>query len=55
MNVPDTSILATEEIFGPVVIINTFVSDDEVLARANNTEYGLYSKYSHAYLRTSVP
>ncbi|KAJ5930383.1 hypothetical protein N7466_005876, partial [Penicillium verhagenii] len=42
-NVPDTSILATEEIFGPVVIVNTFQTDEEVLKRANDSEFGLYS------------
>jgi len=30
-----------EEIFGPVVIINTFNSETEILELANNTEYGL--------------
>lgn len=39
----DTSILATEEIFGPVILLNTFKTDEEVLGRANNSEYGLYS------------
>lgn len=34
----------TEEIFGPVVLVNTFKTDEEVLKRANSTEYGLYSK-----------
>ncbi|EGU87691.1 hypothetical protein FOXB_01787 [Fusarium oxysporum f. sp. conglutinans Fo5176] len=43
-DVPDNSILMTEEIFGPVVIVNTFDTDEEALFRANNTEYGLYSK-----------
>ncbi|KAF5243852.1 hypothetical protein FANTH_7981 [Fusarium anthophilum] len=42
-DVADESILMTEEIFGPVVIVNVFDTDDEVLFRANNTEYGLYS------------
>ncbi|KAK1764906.1 retinal dehydrogenase 2 [Phialemonium atrogriseum] len=42
-DVGDASILATEEIFGPVVILNTFKTDEEALERANNTEYGLYS------------
>jgi aldehyde dehydrogenase (NAD+) len=30
-----------EEIFGPVVAINTFENEEEVLQRANNTNYGL--------------
>ncbi|UPL02953.1 hypothetical protein LCI18_013887 [Fusarium solani-melongenae] len=41
--VSDTSILATEEIFGPILTLNTFKTEEEVLERANNTEYGLYS------------
>ncbi|RTE69660.1 hypothetical protein BHE90_015952 [Fusarium euwallaceae] len=30
-----------EEIFGPVVVIDTFETDQEVLAKANDTEFGL--------------
>ncbi len=37
---PDARLLA-EEIFGPVAPITTFSSDDEALALANGTEYGL--------------
>jgi succinate-semialdehyde dehydrogenase/glutarate-semialdehyde dehydrogenase len=33
--------MLTEEIFGPVAPISTFNSDDEALAMANDTEYGL--------------
>lgn len=43
--VPDHSILMKEELFGPVVLLNTFRTDEEALRRANNTEYGLYSEY----------
>ena len=32
-----------EEIFGPVAVIYTFSSEDEVLKEANNTPYGLAS------------
>jgi aldehyde dehydrogenase (NAD+) len=32
-----------EEVFGPVVNINIFSSEDEALAKANGTEYGLYA------------
>ena len=32
---------ATEEIFGPVVTLHTFSSDDEAIAMTNSTEYGL--------------
>jgi succinate-semialdehyde dehydrogenase/glutarate-semialdehyde dehydrogenase len=45
--VPDSATLLHEEIFGPVAAIQTFKSDDEVVRRANDTEYGLI-----AYLYT---
>ena len=32
-----------EEIFGPVAPVTTFSSDDEAVALANKTEYGLVS------------
>jgi len=40
---PEDSRVMKEEIFGPVVCINTFTDEDEVLKRANDTEYGLYA------------
>src|SRR6202166_5023066 len=46
-NVPDGASLLNEEIFGPVAAIQTFKSEDEAVARANDTEYGLV-----AYLYT---
>jgi succinate-semialdehyde dehydrogenase/glutarate-semialdehyde dehydrogenase len=39
--VPADARLLTEEIFGPVAPITTFSTDDEAIAAANNTEYGL--------------
>ncbi len=42
-NAPEESRVMKEEIFGPVVCINTFSDESEVLAKANDTEYGLYS------------
>ena len=33
--------MAHEEIFGPVAAITRFETEDEVIAKANNTEYGL--------------
>ena len=32
-----------DEIFGPVVVIKTFETEEEVLKMANDTEYGLMS------------
>jgi succinate-semialdehyde dehydrogenase / glutarate-semialdehyde dehydrogenase len=39
--VPDEARLLSEEIFGPVAPIATFTSDEQALAAANRTEYGL--------------
>jgi succinate-semialdehyde dehydrogenase/glutarate-semialdehyde dehydrogenase len=46
-NVPDSAEMLREEIFGPVAAIQSFKSEDEVIRRANDTEYGLV-----AYLYT---
>jgi succinate-semialdehyde dehydrogenase/glutarate-semialdehyde dehydrogenase len=46
-NVADDAKMLNEEIFGPVASIQTFKSEDEVIKRANDTEYGLV-----AYLYT---
>jgi succinate-semialdehyde dehydrogenase/glutarate-semialdehyde dehydrogenase len=46
-NVPDSAEMLRDEIFGPVASIQSFKSDDEVIKRANDTEYGLV-----AYLYT---
>ncbi|GGE13740.1 aldehyde dehydrogenase (NAD+) [Gemmobacter megaterium] len=39
--VEPASVLATEEIFGPVVTLSTFRTPDDAVALANNTRYGL--------------
>jgi succinate-semialdehyde dehydrogenase/glutarate-semialdehyde dehydrogenase len=46
-DVPDSAEMLRDEIFGPVASIQTFKSEDEVVKRANDTEYGLV-----AYLYT---
>jgi succinate-semialdehyde dehydrogenase/glutarate-semialdehyde dehydrogenase len=46
--VPKDARLLKEEIFGPVAPITTFSSDEEAVAAANDTEYGLV-----AYVFTS--
>ena len=48
-NVPDGAKMLNEEIFGPVASLQTFKSEDEVIKRANDTEYGLV-----AYLYTRI-
>jgi succinate-semialdehyde dehydrogenase/glutarate-semialdehyde dehydrogenase len=40
-NVPQEAEMAHEEIFGPVAPLSWFETEDEVIALANNTEYGL--------------
>lgn len=42
-DVPDSARINQEEIFGPVVIIHTFKTEEEVIQRANDSEYGLYA------------
>ncbi len=41
---PDARVLA-EEIFGPVAPITTFTTEEEAIARANDTEYGLVAYF----------
>jgi len=40
-DVPDDAELLQEEIFGPVAPVKGFTDEDEAIAAANNTEYGL--------------
>ncbi|WP_112323016.1 NAD-dependent succinate-semialdehyde dehydrogenase [Oceanibium sediminis] len=40
-NVPETADCVHDEIFGPVAAIQTFADTEEVIRRANDTEYGL--------------
>jgi succinate-semialdehyde dehydrogenase/glutarate-semialdehyde dehydrogenase len=46
-NVPAEAAMNREEIFGPVAALQSFTSEDEVVGKANDTEYGLV-----AYLYT---
>jgi succinate-semialdehyde dehydrogenase/glutarate-semialdehyde dehydrogenase len=39
--VPDDAAMLREEIFGPVASLQRFTDEDEIIARANATEYGL--------------
>lgn len=41
VDVTDDMTIAREEIFGPVMSVLSFTTEDEVLARANDTEFGL--------------
>ena len=49
-DVPADALIMQEETFGPVAAICPFDTEDEALARANDTEYGLV-----AYLHTQDP
>jgi aldehyde dehydrogenase (NAD+) len=40
---PEDAQVMKEEIFGPVVHINVFATEEEALAKANDSEYGLYA------------
>lgn len=41
MDVEDDMIISREEIFGPVVTIASFKSEEDAVRRANNSKYGL--------------
>ena len=43
VDVPEESSAVQEETFGPVVVINTVKDEDEAIARANSTTFGLGS------------
>jgi aspartate-semialdehyde dehydrogenase len=47
IDVPDSAAIMREETFGPVAPITPFDSEEEVIARANATEYGLVA-YVHS-------
>jgi len=43
LNAPEDSDIVKKEVFGPVSVVNTFETEEEVLKKANDTEYGLYA------------
>ncbi len=45
LDVNDTMLLAREETFGPVAGLLTFDTEEEVMARANDTDFGLATYY----------
>ena len=53
-NVPTEASIFTEEIFGPVAPVFSFGSDDDGIAMANSTEYGLVAYAFTESLRTAI-
>ncbi|WP_121068030.1 NAD-dependent succinate-semialdehyde dehydrogenase [Chachezhania antarctica] len=47
-DVPDSAAIMSEETFGPIAPLTAFDTEDEVIARANETEYGLVA-YLHSH------
>ncbi|KAK3381044.1 aldehyde dehydrogenase domain-containing protein [Podospora didyma] len=43
LETPESARIMKEEVFGPVVNINTFETEEEAIAKANDTEFGLYA------------
>jgi len=43
VDTPEDAKIMKEEVFGPVVNINTFETEEEVIKKANDTEFGLYA------------
>ena len=50
---PDTKV-CREEVFGPVVVLNTYESLDEAIALANGTRYGLQAGIFTADIRAAL-
>ena len=42
---PTNSKIYTDEIFGPVIVLKTFKTEDEAVELANKTNYGLAGKF----------
>lgn len=43
LNTPEDAKIMKEEIFGPVVSINTFETEEDAIKLANNSDFGLYA------------
>lgn len=53
-DVDDNMLIADEETFGPIAPIFTFETEEEVIERANNTEYGLASYFYTKNLNRAI-
>jgi aminobutyraldehyde dehydrogenase len=54
VDVPAGAEVAREEIFGPVVTVETFAEEDEAIARANDVPYGLAASVWTENARRSI-
>jgi succinate-semialdehyde dehydrogenase/glutarate-semialdehyde dehydrogenase len=53
-DVPDDAKLLHEEIFGPVAPVKGFTDEDEAIAAANDTEYGLVAYVFTSNLKRAI-
>ena len=51
---PVNSKIYTDEIFGPVLVVKTFKTEEEGIQLANETSYGLTGKFSFAFVSSQV-
>jgi aldehyde dehydrogenase (NAD+) len=54
LNPKEDARIYREEIFGPVIAIKTFKTEDEVVEMANDTSYGLSCEYAEEAKRMSI-
>ncbi|KAK5679653.1 hypothetical protein LTR17_027585 [Elasticomyces elasticus] len=52
--ISDDSRINVEEVFGPVLVLHEFDTEEEVIARANDTDYGLYASVFSSNLDTAL-
>jgi aldehyde dehydrogenase (NAD+) len=43
VDMPELATIMKTEVFGPVVVINTFTTEEEAIQKANDSEFGLYA------------
>lgn len=49
-NTPNGSRIVQEEVFGPVVTVQTFKNEEEAIKMANDTVFGLSGKFTYLYI-----
>ncbi|KAK4500577.1 hypothetical protein PRZ48_008766 [Zasmidium cellare] len=53
-NIKDDSRINVEEVFGPVLVLHEFETENEVVAKANASEYGLYASVFTSNVDTAL-